>query len=277
MLFALGAASSAIDLLSSLIPSSSSSPTPNGQSGIIPASSFSITNPTTTAPSITTGGSGGSQLSPSTWNTLLAAQSQTPQIPQTTPTSRSQALQDLFSQIDANGDGQITKQEFENALGAGGTNLQMADDVFSKMDSNGDGQISLSEMQQALQGQSSTDGTSGQVHHHHHHHGRGAGGAGGADSASGANGAGGSAGGNDPLMQALQGATSTSTTNSDGSTTTTLTYADGTKITMTQAAAGSTTSSGNGATQSYNFTERMIERQAQLISANATQSLSMSV
>jgi hypothetical protein len=208
---------------------------------------------------------------------LLAAQSQTPQLPQTSPTSRSQALQDLFSQIDANGDGQITKTEFENALGAGGTNLQMADDVFNKMDTNGDGSISLSEMQQALQGPSSTDGASGQVHHHHHH-GGGVGETGGADSAGGANGAGGSAGGNDPLMQALQGATSTSSTNSDGSTTTTLTYADGTKITMTQPAASSSSTSTNGnALQSYNFTERLIERQAQMLSANATQSLSMSV
>ena len=80
-------------------------------------------------------------------------------------------------------------------------------------------------------------------------------------------------------MQALQGATSSSSTNSDGSTTTTLTYADGTKITMTRPAASSssTTSTGNSAIQSYNFTERLIERQAQMISANAAQSLSMSV
>jgi hypothetical protein len=79
-------------------------------------------------------------------------------------------------------------------------------------------------------------------------------------------------------MQALQGATSTSSTNDDGSTTTTLTYADGTKITMTQPAASSssTTSTGNNAVQSYNLTERLIERQAQWLAANAQQSLSMS-
>jgi Ca2+-binding EF-hand superfamily protein len=35
--------------------------------------------------------------------------------------SRSDALKDLFSQIDADGDGKITKTEFESALGAGGT------------------------------------------------------------------------------------------------------------------------------------------------------------
>ena len=62
------------------------------------------------------------------------------------------ALKDLFSQIDANGDGQISKTEFENALGAGGTNLAQADDVFNKLDTNGDGSVSLDEMQTALQG-----------------------------------------------------------------------------------------------------------------------------
>ncbi len=249
MFFAIGAASSAIDLLSSLTSPSSSSSTSNGKAGIVPASSFSLTNPTTSTLT-TTAGSAGGQLAPSTLNTLLAAQSQS-----SGPTSRSAALDDLFSQIDGNGDGQITKTEFENALGAGGTNLQMADDVFNKMDLNGDGSISKDEMSQSLE-------KSGRHHHGHH--------------AGGAGGAGGNAG---ALMQALQGATSTSAANSDGSTTTTLTYADGTKITMTQPAAGSssTTSTGNNAIQSYNFTERLIERQAQMISANAQQSLSMSV
>jgi len=245
MFFAIGAASSAIDLLSSLGSSSSKSST-TGKTGFVPANTFSLTDPTTGSPP--TGGSGG-QLSPSTWNTLLAAQAQG----QTGATSRSAALDDLFSQIDGDGDGQITKTEFENALGAGGTNLQMADDVFNKMDLNGDGAISKDEMSQSLEKSSGL---------HHHRHAGGAGGAGG-----------------DALMQALQGATSTSATNSDGSTTTTLTYADGTKITMTQPAAGSnpTTSANGKASQSYNFTERLIERQAQLISANATPPLSMSV
>ncbi len=53
------------------------------------------------------------------------------------------SLKDLFSQIDANGDGKISKSEFENALGAGGTNIAQADDVFNKLDKNGDGSVSL--------------------------------------------------------------------------------------------------------------------------------------
>ena len=67
-------------------------------------------------------------------------------------TSLSDPLQDLFSQIDGNGDGQISKSEFENALGAGGTNMAQADNVFSKLDKNGDGNVSLDELKSALQG-----------------------------------------------------------------------------------------------------------------------------
>ena len=59
--------------------------------------------------------------------------------------------------------------------------------------------------------------------------------------------AGGDGGGSnsDPFAQALQGASSTSVTNSDGSMTTSLTYADGSKVTMTSAASGSSSSRGD--------------------------------
>ena len=70
----------------------------------------------------------------------------------------------------------------------------------------------------------------------------------------------------DPLLQALQGASSTSVTNSDGSTTTSMTYADGSKVTMTSPAANTASSS---ATSSYNFIEQMIQREAQAISSSA--------
>ena len=163
------------------------------------------------------------------------------------PTSRSAALKDLFAQIDGDGDGKVTKSEFENALGAGGTNLKAADSVFSKLDQNGDDSVSLDEMMKALLG------TGGKGRRHHHR----------ADGSS-----------TDPLLKALEGASSTSTTNSDGSTTTSLTYADGSKVTlMTPAKA----SSSSAATSSYNFIEQMIQRQAQSIASAATASLSVSV
>ena len=158
------------------------------------------------------------------------------------------ALKDLFAQIDGDGDGKITKSEFEEALGAGGTNLAKADSVFGKLDKDGDGSVSLNELASALKG--------GKKPHHDHH----------ADSEpDGSN--------SDPLSQALQGASSTSVTNSDGSVTTSLTYADGSKVTMTSAAGKS---SSSAATSSYNFIEQMIQRQAQAISSATTASLSVS-
>ena len=102
-----------------------------------------------------------SQISPATMSALLAAQSQVHDgiDGASASTSRSDALKDLFSQIDADGDGKLSKSEFENALGAGGTNLKQADNVFGKLDKDGDGSVSLDEMMSALKGK---------VHRHHH-------------------------------------------------------------------------------------------------------------
>jgi EF-hand domain pair len=162
--------------------------------------------------------------------------------------SRSAALKDLFGQIDGDGDGKISKEEFETALGAGGTNLTQADSVFGKLDKDGDGSVSLKELASALKPKG-------------HHHDR--------DKAGDGDGS-----GSDPLSQALQGASTTSVTNSDGSVTTSLNYADGSKVAMTSAAGKSSSAS---ATSSYNFIEQMIQRQAQQISSAATSSLSLSV
>src|SRR5205807_9520666 len=111
------------------------------------------------------GPSGFSQISPQTMSALIAAQSQSGAT-SSASSSPSAALKDLFSQIDADGDGKISKSEFENALGAGGTNLAQADDVFNKLDANGDGTVSLDELSKALKGGG----------HHHHPAGAGDGG-----------------------------------------------------------------------------------------------------
>ena len=140
------------------------------------------------------------------------------------------------------------KSEFETALGAGGTNLTQADSVFGKLDKDGDGSVSLKELASALKGGKHTmimppaaPAMTDRI----------------------------------PIRfsQALQGASTTSVTNSDGSVTTSLTYADGSKVTMTSAAGKSASTS---ATSSYNFIEQMIQRQAQAISSAATASLSVS-
>jgi Ca2+-binding EF-hand superfamily protein len=253
MLLALGAVSSALDALQSLTtPKSKSPPTTGFSQNTANPFDLSGSTPASGSPTPASGATGLSPLSPSTMSTLLAAQSQpSTTTPASAPTGRDAALKDLFSQLDANGDGQISKSEFESALGAGGTNLANADSVFGKMDKNGDGSISLDEMSSALKG--------GKGRHHH---------AAGSGSPS-ANGS-----SSDPLLQALDGASSTSTSNSDGSTTTSVTYADGSKVTMTSPAAKTASSS---ATSSYNFIEQLISRQAQAISSGATSSLSMNV
>jgi len=235
---AAAAAGSALDLLSSLTPGKSGSATTGiKQSGSV----FGLTDPTgltqTLTPASSTNSTPSGTLSPSTFNALLASQDPTSSSP-------TDALKDLFGQIDTNGDGKITKAEFEDKLGAGGTNIQAADNVFDKMDTDGDGSVSMNEMAAALKGK------------------------GGANHASG----GGGGGGADALMQALQGASSTTTTNSDGSVTTTLTYADGTKLTMSQPAPS--TPSSNASTQ-YNLVEKMMQRQTDALAAAAKQSVSV--
>ena len=246
MLFALGAASSAIDALQSLTTSKPASPLAGGFSQDAASLFDSAGSSVASASSTATSGAGGcSQISPATMSALLAAQSQSSTGSTTqTSTSPSQALQDLFSQIDGNGDGQITRAEFEDALGAGGTNIAQADDVFAKLDKDGNGSISLSELSSALKGG-----------HGHYHHGAGGSGA------------------SDPLAQALEGAASTPVSNSDGPTTTSLTYPDGSTVTMTSPAA---TTAPSTATSSYNFIEQMIAREAKAISFSAVPALSLS-
>lgn len=246
MFFALGAASSALDALKALTSSKSSAQsTGDNQNAKSP---FDLLSQGSSAPAGASSGfgGGGAQISSQTMSALLDAQSQSSTT--TASKSRSSALKDLFAQIDGDGDGKITKSEFENALGAGGTNLAQADSVFGKLDKDGDGSVSLNELASALKG--------GRRPHHDHA---------GSSSGDGSN--------SDPFAQALQGASSTSVTNSDGSVTTSLTYADGSKVTMISAASGS---SSSAATSSYNFIEQMIQRQAQAISSATTASVSMS-
>jgi Ca2+-binding EF-hand superfamily protein len=153
MLLALGAVSSVWGALQSLVSSSVQS-----SAGTTSPGQFDLRGGAGTgSASASSGGAAGSQISPETMNALLAAQCQS-QSANSAPLDPSRALQDLFSQIDGDGNGKIGKQEFEDALGAGGTNLANADRVFSKLDRNGDGSVSLDELKSVLRGS----------HHHHH-------------------------------------------------------------------------------------------------------------
>jgi hypothetical protein len=263
MVFVLGAVSSALDAFKSLTSSTSSSQT-NGSSQVS-ANPFDLsanTAPTSANPTPTSGSNGVSQIAPPTLGALLAAQSQSSS-GTAAPASPSNALQDFFHLLDANGDGQISKSEFENALDAGGTNIANADKVFGELDKNGDGSVSLGELSSVLKG------AGGKGHHHHAHIGD-SDGSGDSAGAAGANNA-------DALLQALQVTSGTTVTNSDGSTTTTLKNADGSTITLTTPVASSGATS-SAATSSYNFIEQLIQRAAQGFSTSATASpLSLSV
>ena len=124
MFLALGAASSALDALKALASSKSSSAPSTGVSQNA-KSPFDLLSSNSQAS--VGSGSGSSTASA------------------TASKSRASALKDLFAQIDGNGDGKITKSEFEDALGAGGTNLANADSVFGKLE-DGDGSVSLKEL-----------------------------------------------------------------------------------------------------------------------------------
>jgi hypothetical protein len=247
MMLAFGAASSAIDSLFGMFAPKQAQSAGSGQDqpNLFAFQADASTN--SAGASAPPAAGGGGQISPETMSALLAAQSQSGQSFQAA--SREDALKDLFSKIDADGDGKITKTEFEKALGAGGTNNAKADEVFDKMNKDGDDGISLDEMSSALKGRG----------RHHGHHPM-------------ANGSGDDS--EDPLLKALDGATGTTVTNADGSTTTSLTYADGSKVTMTKPAAST---ASTAATSSYNLLEQLIQRQANALAAQTSSSLSVSV
>jgi Ca2+-binding EF-hand superfamily protein len=73
----------------------------------------------------------------------------------------SKLAQNLFSQIDQNGDGSITKSELEQAVTKAGGTTQAADALYAKLDPNGTGSVSEQQFGQTLS----------QAKPHHHHHG----------------------------------------------------------------------------------------------------------
>jgi EF-hand domain pair len=205
------------------------------------------TNSTSTA-------SGRVGFSPGTFAALIAAQGEN------SGEDRSIAAraQHVFTEFDSNADGSISKSEFEAGFGPN-ADLTKVDGLFNVLDANGDGSVSLDELTSAAE--------QSRAQHHHHHASGGDGDKGG--------------GGLGALLSAsdLTGATTQTTTSPDGSTSTTITFADGSTVTSTTpASSGTGTSGGNaGGTSSGGFTgnplEQLIEREAQLIAAQASQTL----
>lgn len=225
-------ATSAMDLLQSLTAKKSSSSSPaKTTTGLSQGTSFQLGTPaaiTSTSGAVGTTPSTGN-LSASTMSALLDAQSQT-NVSANSKT-RSDALKSLFKQLDGDSDGSISKAEFEDKLGAGGTNVANADAVFAKLDKDGNGSVSLDELGSALKGGG---------------HRRAGGTVGVGDSSD------------------VTGATTTTAINPDGSTTISTTYADGSKVTSTTAPPSA---ASTAATASYNAIEKMIQSQADRISA----------
>src|SRR5215470_13101706 len=123
MLMALGAVSSLWDSLQALTATKASQSTGAGQAATNPFDLGNASTPSTTSTAPSGGTSGAPQISPQTMSALLDAQNQASASSTSTSTSSSAqspdaSLQDLFSLIDGDGNGQISKSEFENALGA---------------------------------------------------------------------------------------------------------------------------------------------------------------
>lgn len=157
----------------------------------------------------------------------------------------------LFAKLDTDGNGQISKSEFETTLGNAGVDQTSADALFDKLDANGDGSIDQGELANARHG----------GHYHHH--------AEGAAQGSGSSGQGGVA----SLLSATDatGATTQTASNADGSSTTTITYTDGSKVEMTSpATASGSTSAGASGPNTANLIERLIQMQAQLLNTAAS-------
>jgi len=196
------------------------------------------------------GGSGGAgngagtpQFSAASMTALLSAQ-----VGQGNETAANAKAKALIAKFDVDGDGKVSQSEFEEAIGSGADESNVAA-LFNKLDDDDDGSVSQDELKKALQ--------KARGHRPHHN----------------AGGVNGQQGGN-PLQALLSGvsaasATSQSSANTDGSTSTTITYADGTKIEMTIPAAssgtGSDTASGNqNAFNLGNFLKYMVSLQAKL-------------
>src|SRR5258707_11308939 len=123
MLLALGAVSSALDVLQSLTSSKPSSPQSTGfGQGATKPFDFPGNGPATGSSTPPPWPGGGSQISPATMSALLAAQSQSSAGSATNaPNGPSEALNHVFSPIRTNSDRPISHSAFESALGAAGT------------------------------------------------------------------------------------------------------------------------------------------------------------
>jgi hypothetical protein len=273
-----GASSNALAYLQQLLQQGTSGASSTGAADPLSelmqtlSGSGSGSDPMTAPSSDTAAGSGASACQPfgsGTMAQLLSLQGQQTQ-------GKNGPEQAFFSKLDTDGDGKVSKTEFESAASKAGVSNSVADAVFDKIDGNSDGSVSAGELAKADHGG-----------HHPHVHG------GGGDK----DGDGGGDGGADALTSGADasGATTKTTTNADGSSTTTISYADGTSIDLNIPAAAASTgtsassdgsstdssaSSTSGTTNSqtsFNMPEQLIKMQSQMLSAMQASTSTMSI
>lgn len=222
---------------------------PDGNSDSSPSSATGATAGAAPPPPMTS--AGGPSFSPDAMSSLISTQ-------------EGSGPQSLFSQMDTDGDGQVSQKEFENVFGAN-ADTSKVDGLFKALDSNGDGSIGQSEFASAVKGS----------HSHHVGHGQQAQGGGG----------GGGSGGADDLLSGADatGAKTQTVTAADGSTTTTVSYADGTSTVTTTPATpvgqtagvdpGSQNSSSGNSADKNSLTSQfaqLVKLQAQFLTSAAS-------
>jgi Ca2+-binding EF-hand superfamily protein len=138
----IGAASSALSLLNTVLKSGTASGAAKTGDNLFSSLGQALTgNSSEPAKAVAGSGQGTPALSSGTLAALIAAQGQGG------PDGKS-----AFARLDADGDGSISKGEFETAAKKAGVDTSSADALFGKLDTDGDGDISKGELAKAMHG-----------------------------------------------------------------------------------------------------------------------------
>ena len=146
MMFALVAASSAIDALKAL---TSPKPPSGANKDAANLFAFQADASASTETASSSGAGKPSSISAETMSALLAMQSQSGL--DASSSMRPGSLKEWFAKVDTDKDGKISKSEFE-VLGADDADASQADDLFARLDKDGDGSVSFGELASALKG-----------------------------------------------------------------------------------------------------------------------------
>ena len=237
-----GIAASALDALQALIASKPTAKTASTkkvetgftQAGVTTTASKSSQTSAATATDLMAAAPKTPVLSSAVMGALLAEQSKSENTAVNPTSSKADALKSLYAQLDSDADGSVTKAEFVDKLGAGGSNVENANSVFGSLDRDGDGAVSVDELSSALVGGKDKPApdahaeVSGRV---------------------------------DSLRDALKGASSQTTINSEGVAVTSLTNANGLEVALpSQAATRLPSYAASRAISSYNYVEQLMQR-----------------